>query len=258
MRLKLLSCNVFLREACLCVAGSPHLIDIDFTELGEHVHSDLLRASLQGKIDVADASGIPYDAILLLFGLCGNATVGLHAGRVPLVIPRAHDCCTILLGARSRFIEHFGDHPSTPFSSSGYLERGEYFLRIEDGEQRLVIGDGFAALVAEYGEEDARYIWETMHPEPPGGEEAVFIDLPDTAHLGHAARFQAQAEAEGRAFRCLDGDIRLIRRLIDGAWDGDDFLIVPPGQAINGVYDWQEVMRADGAAPADAPTAVTR
>ena len=34
MLLKLIACNVFMREACLCIARSPHVIDVDFLELG--------------------------------------------------------------------------------------------------------------------------------------------------------------------------------------------------------------------------------
>jgi hypothetical protein len=141
-------------------------------------------------------------------------------------------------------VEHFGDNPSTPFSSAGYLERGNYFLRVEAGEKKLFVGDAFAALIEQYGEEDARYIWETMNPAPADGHHAVFIDLPETAHLGYADRFREKVEAEGRDYRRLDGSLCLIQRLIDGAWSDDDFLTVPPGRRISGIYDWQEVLRA--------------
>ena len=95
MLLKLISCNVFTREASLCLAESPHLVDAEFTELGEHINADKLRAKIQGMIDEASNSPRPYDAILLLFGLCGNACVNIEARNIPLVIPRAHDCCTV-------------------------------------------------------------------------------------------------------------------------------------------------------------------
>jgi hypothetical protein len=244
MRLKLISCNVFQREAAWCIARSPHVIDAEYTELGEHARSAGLRQLIQAEIDATEASGKTYDAILLLFGLCGNATVGLQARRTPLVIPRAHDCCTILLGSRAKFTEHFGAAPSTPFSSAGYLERGDYFLRTsDDGPASVQIGDGFKALVEKFGEEDAKYIWAEMHPSH-GDDKAVFIDLPQTSHLGYAAQFESRAAAAGKQAVHLQGDIRLIENLIYGHWDPAEYLIVPPTAAIEGVYDWVEVLRA--------------
>jgi hypothetical protein len=251
MLLKLIACNVFLREACLNIAHSPHVIDVEFLELGEHVQSDRLRKALQGKIDETEENAKTYDAILLLYGLCGNGAVGLRARQTRLVLPRAHDCCTILLGSKERFQEHFQHQPSTPFSSIGYLERGEYFIR-RDGNGQIQYGDQFAALVEQYGEDNARYIWDSMHP--PGleseNERVVFIDVPETSLLGGEQKFRDQAEREGKQFERLEGDLGLIRRLLHGDWDVEDFLIVEPGQQIAGVYDWQEIVRA---APVDPP-----
>ncbi|MBI5692125.1 MAG: DUF1638 domain-containing protein [Verrucomicrobia bacterium] len=247
MPFKLIACNVFQREAAWCLARSPHVIDAEFTELGEHARSAGLRALLQAKIDATEASGKGYDAILLLFGLCGNATVGLQARRTRLVIPRAHDCCTILLGSRARFNEHFGAAPSTPFSSAGYLERGNYFLRTSDeGSPGVQVGDAYQALVEKFGEEDAKYIWAEMHPDH-GDRRAVFIDLPQTTHLGYAEQFRAKAAAAGKEAVVLPGDIRLIEGLLRGDWDPADYLVVPPAAAIEGVYDRDQVIRAKAA-----------
>jgi hypothetical protein len=244
MLLKLISCNVFQREASWCIARSPHVIDVEYTELGEHVRSAGLRAIIQAKIDATEASGKTYDAILLLFGLCGNATIGLQARRTRLVIPRAHDCCTILLGSRAKFAEHFGDAPSTPFSSAGYIERGNYFLRTsDDGAPEVQVGDAYKALVEKYGEEDAKYIWAEMHPDH-GNDKAVFIELPQTSHLGYAQQFREKAAEAGKQVVELPGDIRLIENLLLGNWDAKEYLTVPPASATEGVYDWNEVIRA--------------
>jgi hypothetical protein len=244
MLLKLISCNVFQREAAWCIARSPHVIDSEYTELGEHARSAGLRALIQSKIDATEASGKAYDAILILFGLCGNATVGLQARKTQLVMPRAHDCCTILLGSRAKFTEHFGAAPSTPFSSAGYIERGNYFLRTSDsGDPAVQAGDAFKALVEKYGEEDAKYIWAEMNPDH-GNDKAVFIDLPQTSHLGYAEKFKAKAAEAGKQAVQLPGDIRLIENLIGGKWDPKEYLIVPPAAAVEGVYDWDEVVRA--------------
>ena len=246
MLLKLIACNVFMREACASIAQSPHVIDAEFTELGEHVHPDALRQTIQAKIDAAEKSAKRYDAILLLFGICGNATIGLDAAATRLVIPRAHDCCTILLGSRERFQELFGDAPSTPFSSAGSMERGEYYLRTDDGESRIHYGDAYAAYVEQYGEENAKYIWETLHPPLPDDahRKAVFIDLAETAHLGYAQRFRQACEQEGKECVTFDGSIRLIRSLIMGQWPPEEFLVVEPGRMIRGVYDFVEVVKA--------------
>jgi hypothetical protein len=246
MLLKLIACNVFMREACLGIAQSPHVIDVEFLELGEHVHSDRLRQTLQAKIDQAEEAAKGYDAILLLYGLCGNATAGLHVRKTRLVLPRAHDCCTILLGSKERFQEHFQQDPSTPFSSIGYLERGEYFVRTDTGDGQIQYGDQFAALVEQYGEDNAKYVWENMHPQGTESENkrVVFIDIPETSSLGAEQRFRKKAEQENRHVERLQGDLTLIRRLLDGDWDAEDFLVVAPGQQATGVYDWTEVVRA--------------
>jgi len=247
MLLKLIACNVFLREACLCVADSPHVIDVEFSELGEHARPAGLRELIQARVDAADAAdagGKAYDAVLLLYGVCGNATVGLRARRAPLVLPRAHDCATVLLGSRRRFEAHFKDAPSTPFGSGGFVERGSYFLHMTgEGGPAVVAGDAFAELVRRYGEEDARYVWSQMHPEDGPAQRTVFIDVPETAHLGHRAAFERKAAEAGKSVEHLSGDLRLIRMLVGGAWDPAEFLVVRPGEEVAGVYDWDEIVK---------------
>ncbi|HUV07276.1 MAG TPA: DUF1638 domain-containing protein, partial [Spirochaetia bacterium] len=126
MRLKLIACDVLLRELCYLIARSPHTFDIEFTEKNSHNQSDLLRQSIQEKIGGCEDKG--YDAILLGYGLCGNSTIGLSSRQTRIVIPRAHDCCTLFLGSRQRFMEHFKDNPSQPFSSPGYMERSDFLF----------------------------------------------------------------------------------------------------------------------------------
>ena len=247
MLLRLTSCNVFLREACWAIARSPHTVEPDFLELGEHQQPDRLREELQQRIDQTEQAAKPYDAILLLYGLCGNAAVGLQTRTTRLVIPRAHDCCTILLGSRQRYQEEFGANPSQPFGSVGYQERGSYFVRTDLGDGQIHYGDQYAALVEQYGEDNARYIWETMHPEELESEDGqvAYIDIPETAQKSAEQTFRDKIAAEGKTCRYLEGDIRLIRDLILGNWDGEKFLVVEPGQRTTGVYDSREIIRAN-------------
>jgi hypothetical protein len=243
MVLKLIACEVFYREVCHCVASSPHRVDIEFTEKNAHERSDFLRSLVQSKIDAAENGSVAYDAILLGFGLCGNGVLGAGAKKTRLVLPRAHDCCTIFLGSRRAFKEHFADNPSLPFSSVGYMERGGAWIHDASAIQLPGLDKRYEEYAALYGEENAKYIMETLTGR--NDDRIVFIDVPELAHLGFAEKARAEAEASGRRFVRLPGDMRLIRALVDGEWDASEFLVLAPGQKIGGVYDWDEIVKAE-------------
>ena len=249
MHLKLIACDVLTREVCWCVARSPHVIDLEFTPKGAHDESDKLRALLQSKIDAASTPGNTYDAILLAYGVCGNSTIGIEACGTRLVSPRAHDCCTLFLGSKAAFKEHFGANPSRPFSTAGYMERGDWDAISSSAARLLGTDKTFADYVRLYGEENARYIVETMNASLDQSESdtLVYIDVPETHNAALKAECRARAEAAGKRFVELRGSVRLIAKLVSGDWDPDEFLIVEPGRRIMGVYDLNEVVRAEPA-----------
>jgi Protein of unknown function (DUF1638) len=240
MRLKLLACEVFTREICLCVADLPHSVDMEFTPIDSHDRPDTLRESLQVAIDKAETSGREYDAILLCYGLCGNATVGLAARSAQLVIPRAHDCCTILLGSKGLFRKHFEACPSQSFCSRGHVERGtqghiHHAWMLSAGKRREL-------LAKLYGEENADELAQAM-AEPDTGK-LVYVNVKPTESRECISACGKTAADENREFVLLDGSLALICNLISGNWYPDDFLVVNPGHRIAGVYDWVRVMEA--------------
>lgn len=242
MNLKLICCEVFMRPVCLAAAHSPHTIDLEFTRMNSHVSPEAMRKQIQEKID---AAGSGYDAILLGFGLCGNSTVGLKAETIPLVIPRAHDCCTIFLGSRDRFLEYFGDNFSAEWSTDGYMERGgEDYLRETEVGRLLGLDGGYAGLVEKYGEENAKFIWETLHPGMES-RELTFITISEVSDRKYLDAFKSYARDKGRQLRIIDGSLRILENLINGKWDEEDFLTVPPGKAISAVYDHKTVMSTE-------------
>ena len=246
---KLLACNVFQRELCALLANSPDIVDPEFLELGLHASPEVLREALQSRIDAASGTtpgGAGYDAILLGYGLCGNGLVGIVARSVPLVLPRAHDCCTILLGSRSEFMTRFGDIPSAAWTSAGYIERGTQYLRSSILGQTTGLGLEYAELVEKYGDENAVFIWETLHPELHE-TKLRFIEMPGTEGLGYADAMRERAKVENLEFELIPGSIRILASLIGGGV-GDDFLVVPPGSAIHSAYDNEAILRA-GEAP---------
>jgi len=240
MRYKLIACNMFKHEIEHCLPASPHDVNVTYIELGEHARPNELRKKLQAQIDDSDG----FDAVLLCYGLCGRATDGLVARDKPIVLIRSHDCGGILLGSRKRFEEVFKDMPSTPFSSIGIVEKGNYFF---DGGE-LVSGDccggEWERMVEEYGEENAKYIYDMMRPKLDGALQPIyFITMPEIdASTARASALEA-ATNEGREFKDLDGSIRLPRMPLHGDHPPAAFLPTPPGSSNRQGGDWDETIR---------------
>ena len=51
--------------------------------------------------------------------------VGAGRPQHSLVVPRAHDCITLFLGSKERYLDYFQTHPGVYFKTSGWIERGE-------------------------------------------------------------------------------------------------------------------------------------
>ena len=235
MRLKCFSCESLARPVYYSAAHSPHLVDVVLVE--RHLHNpDEIRGRLQGMIDAAEGQG--YDAILLTFGLCGQATSGLMARTIPLVIPRAHDCITLFLGNRVRYLQEQAKEPGTYWYAQDYIERNS------GGSAALAMGSPtdtdtqamYEKYVNKYGKAKADRLMEVMSEWLTHYKRAVYLDI--NLGDGSATEAQARAEAERRnwQFERITADLNLIRRLLDGQWNAD-FLVVPPGQTVVMTYD---------------------
>jgi hypothetical protein len=239
MRLKCIACEVLARPVYLCAAGSPHIVDVGLLKRGLHNVTVDLRTQLQAEID---AVGPEYDAVALVYGLCGQATAGLTARRAPLVLPRAHDCITLFLGSRQRYQAQFEGQPGTYWYAQDYIER-------DDGSGGgLTLGTGIDAnfrteydqYVTKYGKENADYLMEVMGAWQAHYQRAAYIDMGVGDGSAVAARAQEEANRRGWAFERLAGDITLIRRGLSGDWEAD-FLVLQPGESVGMTYD-QEII----------------
>jgi hypothetical protein len=239
MRLLALTCEVLARSVYLCAARSPHVVDVRLNRRGLHDDPPNLRSILQAEIDEV---GTPYDAVLLAYGLCGGATAGLRAGSVPLVVPRAHDCITLFLGDRARYLAEFSEHPGTYWYVQDYLERtddGSAFAGVgadSDASARAT----YEEFVAKYGEDNAAYLMEALGGWRSHYNRAAFVEMGVAAPAAAAeaeARARDDADRRGWQFAKLAGELLLVRRLLEGAWDAADFLVVSPGEQLAMSYD---------------------
>jgi len=228
MHLLLIGCEVILRELCDAIARSPHMVDTRFLAKGLHdLGGKTMRAQIQEAIDAVEPG--KYDAIALGYGLCGSGLAGITARTTPLVIARAHDCITLLLGSREAFSTHFTENPGVYYRSPGWLERGAELVPLARGQTGY--GASLDELIEQYGEDNGRFLYEEFSRYKRNYSQLTYIEtgLEPDRRFEDGAR--AEADQKGWSFATVRGDLGLFRRLLAGDWN-DDFLVVAPGQRI--------------------------
>ena len=233
MRLKVISCEIFFREICAAAARSVNLVDVEFLPKGLHdIGSAGMLARVAEAVGRVDVSR--YDAIALGYGLCNNGIAGLVAPAIPLVIPRAHDCITLFFGSREKYIEYFNANPGTYFMTTGWIERGKDAgeLAQQSIYRQCGMDASYDELVAKYGEDNAKYLYETLCDTLRNYKQLTFIAMGIEPDDRFERQTKAQADERGWKYEKVTGDVGLIRRLLDGPWDDGDFLVLPPGQRV--------------------------
>jgi hypothetical protein len=241
MRLMLIGCGLLVREWSDAIVRSPHLIDVALMPAALHSAGAAdMRNRLQAAIDAVDRS---YDAILLGYGLCGCGVVGLQARATRLVLARADDCITLLMGARDRYRAYFRANPGTYYRSAGWVERA---ADLKDQLPGLSIADSLDAMIQRYGEENGRYLYQELTAYRRTYRKLAFICTGSEPNTGFADAARAEAEKNGWAYQEIAGDLSLFQRLLAGQWERD-FLVIPPGGKIVATFDG-EIVAATGCA----------
>ncbi len=240
MKLKCLACDVLARPLYLSAAHSPHIVDIELFPRGLHNTPAILRGRLQERIDAA--AGLGYDAVVMAYGLCGQATAGLTAREKQVVVPRAHDCITLFLGGRERYDAQFEQQPGTYWYALDYMERDDG----AGGSMGLGAGAGtegqavYEQYVEKYGQDNADYLMEVMGQWQAHYKRAAFVDM----GVGDGSKVERMAQEDaarrGWIFEKVAGDMVLVRRLLFGDWR-DDFLVLQPGESLAMTYDYQVI-----------------
>ncbi len=196
-------------------AGMEHQV-FDF---GLHVNPGKLRAALQAAIDQV---GETYNTILLGYGMCSQALIGIRANHCRLVAPRIDDCIALFLGSRNAYLAQGRIEPGTYYLSRGWIEAGDTpFSDYERSVQR-------------YGEEKAKKIYRIMMDNY---KRLALIDTGTCEMEKYRQYTRDQAERFGLRFEEVAGSDRLVRKLLHGQWD-DDFVVVEPG----GIFTLQDFL----------------
>ena len=236
-RIKVISCEAFSREFYSAAASSPHVLDMSFLAFGLHNTPDKLREAIQTAVDETDSA--VYDYIVLGYCLCSRGTADIVSGSVPIVIPRAHDCITVFLGSRAAYDEEFGSNPGTYYYSPGWIERKEG----ESSQGGMVdvkasqYEGQYLEYVEKYGEENAQFLMEQEASWHANYTRAAFIDTGLGPHAQYRQFVEGIARDRGWEYAEIVGSTDLVRRLLHGNWDGEDFLMVPPHHRICESFD---------------------
>lgn len=245
MFLKIIACEIALREISFLAAQSPHLVDLEFLPQGYHDNPVYGRNCLQERVDAVPAG--KYDAVLLGYGLCGNIISGLRAGATQMVVPRAHDCITFFLGSKERYKAQIEARPAAYYYSCGWLEcmarRGEkalpqsaHYLPSSPGMSSQS-RDTYQQWVEKYGEEDAKYLLQAIAEWTGNYTHGILIDYDFTRVLKLREQVESICAKRQWTYEELTGDLRLLKMWVDGAWPEGDFLTVPPGAQIEPSYN---------------------
>lgn len=240
MFLKFICCAAFARMAYTYSAASKNTIDLELIPMLAHLDPDRLHSLLMEKIEQS-AKEHDYDAIVLGYGLCGNAALGLTSP-IPLIIPRMHDCCTMFCGSRDKFIEEFGKCPSMRWSSACYFERSDMLNLVNGRRFDYKTSEEFLEYVEKYGEDEAEELWAMMHPAIET-DEAAYISVPGFDNDTYFNMYKEEIDSENKKIKMVEGSTDLFQQLLNGPWDdNEEFLIVRPGQTIVGLYSLRDVM----------------
>jgi hypothetical protein len=237
MRLLLIGCGLLIRELSDAIVRSPHLIDATFLPAGLHdTGAKSMRQRLQQEIDAANPSD--YDAIVLGYALCGMGIAGLKAPAIPLVVPRAHDCITMLMGSREKYSEYFKANTGVYFRSVAWVERGR---EMHDQLGANGLSQDRDALIARYGEDAGQCLYEEATRYQRSYSKLTYIRTGSEFDDRSAEQAQSEAREKNWTYEEFPGDLTLFHRLLAGDWQSE-FLVVPPGHEIVATYD-EEIVR---------------
>lgn len=206
----LVACATVIEEMLPILPTGMQHQTLDF---GLHLTPKRLKDRLQEAIDQA-APGI--EMILLGYGLCSMAVVGLQSTRSSLVVPRVDDCIAIFLGSRDAYRKQAGHEPGTYYLTKGWIEVSDTPL------------DEYERMIEKYGQTRAD---ELMHLMLKNYTRVAYIDTGQQDQDRYRAYARRMAEQFGLRYEEIVGSNHLVHKMVFGPWDGE-FVIAPPNHTL--------------------------
>ena len=219
-----ITCAVLEDEIAHFAAKLDQIVQVEILEQGLHNEPDELRKQVQAAIDRIEET-TDAEAIVLGYGLCSRGIEGLTTRRCNMIVARAHDCITLLLGCRQRYADYVERHPGTYWYSPGWNRH-----HIPPGKDR------YEQLLQEYcdkyGPDNGEYLMEMEQHWFKTYDRATYVDLGISDTREDVEYTKQCAEWLGWSFDRQQGDPALLESLLSGEWDEERFLVVRPGQTV--------------------------
>jgi hypothetical protein len=191
----------------------PENVSSETLDFGLHLRPDHLKKALQERIDEASQRA---EVLLLGYGLCSMAVVGLRSTTAHLVIPRVDDCIAIFLGSCNAYREQTKKEPGTYYLTKGWIEVGDTPFQ------------EYRRLSQKYGEAKAKWMIQLMLKNYT---RLGFINTGQYEIDRYREYARQTAEEFNLRFEEIDGSPALVKKMVFGPWD-DEFVVIPPGETI--------------------------
>ncbi len=209
-RRRVIACATVLEEM---LPFLPADIPYEVMDFGLHLRPQELKRVLQEKIDEASQQA---EVILLGYGLCSMAVVGLRATVATIVTSRSDDCIGIFLGSCDAYRQQASKEPGTYYLTKGWIEVGD--SPFSEHEK----------LVEKYGEAKAMRM---MRLTLKNYTRLAFINTGDYDLERYRDYARRNSEKFDLCYEEIDGSPALVQKMIAGPWD-DEFVVVSPGETI--------------------------
>ena len=226
MKFSVLCCDIFKDDIVLMsekLENKP--LQIESFKAESHLNPDNMRNVVCGKL-----SGFSKEnnRILLIFGLCGNAALGLRSDDFELVIPRVHDCRGIFFGSSAAAMDFARNNPRAFFASPGYISAGllpseELFKNIK------------SRYLSEYGKDGADILMEAFLGQFAAYDEVFYMQFHESQESKRAC--MECAKFMNWKFREICANNSLLSDALQMRIDSDRFFILPKGKTLKASYD---------------------
>ncbi len=191
-----------------------------------HDDPEKLHSALQSAIDrLEESPGL--EIICLCYPLCGGAALGLVSKKVPLILPKAHDCMDLLMACSQEFRDFRKNNPGSFYYTPSWID-------FAYTPSKKSISKRHRKNAKLYGKEAAEFLSD-QNTVLKNYIACVYLQNPFSSpkenrrYIRHTKKAAAYL---GFTYRSLFMDLSLLKCLAAGETAGPHVSRVPPGRAV--------------------------